>query len=158
MVDGNGIDAYGQLPLVHEFVERMGGLLEWEGDGFGVTFENDVMHPADVVFRAMLALPADLLRRAARLIAVQGIDHVHPDAQAWTFEDLRAALPGAPAWTLTEAYLQACNREALLELWADAALPGEPHGIDQSLRARLLGEAPKLAAQGFLPRPMRGDA
>ena len=59
---------------------------------------------------------------------------------------------------LTAAYLADCDHEALLELWADAEQPSEANGSDEYLRAMLLELAPKLAEEGFLPRPLRRDA
>ncbi len=153
------VEAYGQEALLRAVVVQTDGVLTLsEQDGLSIAQQDDGMIPGPVVFRALLALPADLMRRLARLVAIQAADLVSSLRGDWTFEDLRCALPGAPAWTLTEEYLQACNREALLELWSDAELPEEANASDQYLRVMLLEEAPQLAARGFLPRPMRENA
>lgn len=70
--------------------------------------------------------------------------------------DLGEALVSAAGpFVITEAYLQACNSLALAELWDDAGLGDRTDLSDETLRLGLLGEAPALAARGFLPRPMR---
>ncbi|MXV20793.1 ParB/RepB/Spo0J family partition protein [Deinococcus xianganensis] len=58
-------------------------------------------------------------------------------------------------WTLTEAYLAACDTLALHEIWDDAELGDRTNTTDEYLRSVLLEEAPKLAARRFLPRVLR---
>ncbi len=60
-------------------------------------------------------------------------------------------------WTLTEAYLAACDTLALHEIWDDTEMGDRANTTDEYLRSVLLEEAPKLAARQFLPRILRPD-
>ena len=101
--------------------------------------------------RALEAAPAEAL---ATVFTFRVLSGLRPDLT----EETRDVLAARQPFVLTEAYLKACNHEALLAMWADAGLPEEPNAGDEYLRAMLLEEATVLAARGWLPLPLAREA
>ncbi|CAM3664036.1 ParB/RepB/Spo0J family partition protein [Deinococcus frigens] len=101
--------------------------------------------------RALITLPEEARTTLFRSYLLGELD-INIDVE------MEAALAAeAGPFILDELYLNACNRVALLELWADVGLSPEDSEAqkDETLRAELLAGAADFQAQGFLPRPLR---
>ncbi|MFC3833435.1 ParB/RepB/Spo0J family partition protein [Deinococcus rufus] len=109
---------------------------------------------AAVLLPALLALPGEVLDT---LLAAHLAAWSEAFLDASLIFEARDRVPALPPFQLTEGYLKQCDRPALEELYRDAGLGSTQNTTAGYLRDELLTEAPRLAQEGFLPRPLRGE-
>ncbi|MFN4252697.1 ParB/RepB/Spo0J family partition protein [Deinococcus sp.] len=148
--DGQGyLETEASRTAAQELVRLTGGLMEIErGHHLKVGVQYGLHH----VLPALLAAPEQVLLDVWQGLAASMIEiALDADSAGHLIQS------GQAGWTLTETYLAGCNTFALHEIWDDAGLGDRANTTDESLRAMLLDEAPKLAERHFLPRPLRPE-
>ncbi|MVN88748.1 ParB/RepB/Spo0J family partition protein [Deinococcus sp. HMF7620] len=141
------------VTLVQDVVELLDGLVRCDaGELKFVAVEDGGDTPElAAMLPPLMALPEDLLGRLHdQYVANTIVDSL--DSEALT--SISQANP-ATAFQLTKEFLEACNHEALCELWDDAGMGDRSNTSDGYLRSVLLEEASRLLLTGFLPQPLR---